>query len=756
MSAQGLTLFDLLPALYRLRDAQLAQSQTLLTQAESAQLQSLRALAPPLAPDQQQVFERLVAKAGRGPLQSLLMLIEEQFDMVADDLTQRYDDQFIETCAPWVIPYIGDLIGYQLVNGVAPAVASPRAEVANTVSLRRRKGTVLVLEQLARDVTGWGAHAVEFFRHLATAQYVKHCRPENHYAPDLRRWQPLAYMDSAFDATAHQVDVRRISAARGRYNIQNVGIFLWSLNAYGVTRVPATAVDGGGQLFRIGSLGADVPLFNQPVSQGSDIAVAARPVNVPDRLRRRVLNEDLQAGVGAVYYGAGRSVALYLNNVLLNPYQIQICDLSGADGRWGNLPAAGNPYAVCFDPELGRLALVDALDPAPAAASATPLVQASYYYGYGADMGGGFYARSDSFMVQSEASVFPFPDTANTPRYTTLQDALNFAIGSLGSTGGVAVEITDSGIYSQPNSPALQFNVAAGATVELRAAQGCRPTLLIGGEITVSGGAKSIVSLNGLLIGYAPASASTALPAALLHIPAGPNLLGNLEVSHCSLVPGCALTPAGPPQAAYSAVPSLLTESPGLQISIQKSIVGAVWVSEEATATVSDSIMDATGAAHVAYAAPDGHSGGGSLTLQRCTVVGKIHASLLTLICDSIVSAELAAADTWTAALWADRRQQGCVRFSYLPAISSVPRQFECVIQAPGVPQPLFYSLQYGDPGYCKLLPSVDDAIRRGADDEGEMGAFHFVLAPLRENDLRVRLREYLPAGLEFGLFYQT
>ena len=37
--------------------------------------------------------------------------------MLADDLDQLYDDQFIETCAPWVIPYIGDLIGYQSVEG---------------------------------------------------------------------------------------------------------------------------------------------------------------------------------------------------------------------------------------------------------------------------------------------------------------------------------------------------------------------------------------------------------------------------------------------------------------------------------------------------------------------------------------------------------------------------------------------------------------------------------------------------------------
>ena len=36
------------------------------------------------------------------------------------------------------------------------------------------------------------------------------------------------------------------------------------------------------------------------------------------------------------------------------------------------------------------------------------------------------------------------------------------------------------------------------------------------------------------------------------------------------------------------------------------------------------------------------------------------------------------------------------------------------------------------------------------------MCAFHFVLAPLRETDLRVRMQEYLPVGLEFGIIYQN
>jgi hypothetical protein len=105
VSFDGQKLFNLLPALYRLRDAQIAQN----------------------LPD------------ARGPLESLLALIAEQIAAVEEDLDQLYDDQFIETCAPWVIPYIGDLIGYRSVKGVAPAVASPRAEVAHTISFRRRK-----------------------------------------------------------------------------------------------------------------------------------------------------------------------------------------------------------------------------------------------------------------------------------------------------------------------------------------------------------------------------------------------------------------------------------------------------------------------------------------------------------------------------------------------------------------------------------------------------------------------------------------
>lgn len=757
MSTPGQRLFDLLPSVYRVKDAQLS----LLSPSDAAQLQQLQSVdASTLTPSQLQQLSVLQAKS-RGPLQALLMLVEEQLAILAEDLDELYDDQFIETCAPWVIPYIGDLIGYQPVHGVAAAVASPRAEVAHTISFRRRKGTILVLEQLARDVTGWGAHAIEFFKVLAVAQSMKNIRLDNHYSPDLRNWKAGAYQDTGFDATAHKIDVRNIALQRGRYNIQNIGIFLWSLNAYRLTKASATAVDGSGKFFRISPLGADMPLFNNPVPQGSDITQAAQPANVPARLRRRVLCQDIQSGAGTVYYGDGenQSLALYLNGTLLSPYQIRICDLSGKDGAWGNLPAAGGLTVAAIDPQLGRIALASPISPLPTAGAPAPQLQSSFYYGFNGDMGGGEYPRQDSFAVQTETLVLPFPDkpvAPNPPRYSTLQDALNFA-GTVSGVGQVAVEIGDSGTYplNSATSPGLQITVPAGVTLELRAADGCRPTLALAGEITISGGAGSALNLNGLLIAYAPPSAGAPIPAALVHAPnANANQLAQLVVKHCTLVPGLTLTPQG--SALFSGQPALVAELPGLQVIVQSSVLGTVQVHPLATANFSDSILDACAPTAVAYAALDGSSGGGSLTIERCTVVGKVHTTLLQLLSDSIVWSWLAQNDTWSAALWADRKQQGCVRFSYLPASAAVPRQFECVTQAQGAPQPLFYSLRYGDPGYGKLWPSTDDSIRRGAEDGGELGAFHFVLAPLRETDLLTRLREYLPVGLEFGISYQT
>jgi hypothetical protein len=747
-------LIELLPALYRIRDAQVAVSQQLLSLAETAELGSLRALTPPLASDQQARLDELTAKAARGPLESLLLLIGEQIAAVAEDLDQLYDDQFIETCAPWVIPYIGDLIGYQSVKGIAPTIDNPRAEVAETISLRRRKGTVLVLEQLARDATGWGAHAVEFFRVLGDTEYMNHIRPGNRYAPDLRHWKPGLYVDTGFDRTSHRVDVRRIASGRGRYNIPNVGIFLWTLGAYPITNAPATAAATNSATqwcYRFSSLGIDAPLFHQAVSQGEEITALATPANVPDRLRRRVLCEDLRKGVGAVYYGFGKSLLLTLGGTPVNPYELDVANLSGPDGSWVNLPAADSPYQAVVDPELGRIAL-------PPAAGTAPPLRFSYDYGFTAEIGGGEYERSGPFLVLDPGSVLPYPDTAAVARYTTLHDALAFAVGELSQNGSVALEITTSDTLAVPT--ALAADLPNGTTLELRAAQGARPTLVLQGELAVTGAASSTFSLNGCIVaagaGVAPANPS---PVALVHLPAArpdgtASQLQALRVVDCTLVPGWSLTSDGSP--AEADAPAVVVEPPGTELIAERSILGPIRTGGLATACLTDSVLDATARTSVAYAALDGTAGGGALTLEGCTIVGKVHATLLSLASDCIFWAARATGDSWASGLVADRKQQGCVRFSFLPYDAVTPRRFECVEQAPASVQPLFHSERYGHPGYLKLLACTSDEIRSGACDGGEMGAFHFVLAPQRESDLKTRLEEYLPVGLESGLIYET
>ena len=160
-----------------------------------------------------------------------------------------------------------------------------------------------------------------------------------------------------------------------------------------------------------------------------------------------------------------------------------------------------------------------------------------------------------------------------------------------------------------------------------------------------------------------------------------------------------------------------------------------------------------------------------------------MHTELLQLASNSIF---LARTEDGSAPVRSDRRQTGCVRFSWLPIAARVPRRYRCqpdleiaeqiaaaikkssantisdasrqAIQDAIVARlvPAFMSLRYADPGYCQLRISAPEQIRTGADDEAEMGAFHDLFQPQRESNMRTRLQEYLRFGLEAEIFYQT
>jgi Phage tail protein (Tail_P2_I) len=668
MSMDAQKLYELLPAIYRIRDAENGE-----------------------------------------PLKALLSVIAEQIVALEEDLAQLYDDQFIETCAEWVVPYIGDLIGYRQLYGLTSQVRSPRAEVANAIRLRRRKGTAAVLKELAQDVTGWNAEVVEFFQRLATTQCMNHVRPENLAAPDLRRWEPLERLDGPFDSLSRTVDVRSVTSGRGRYNIANVGLYLWRLRGYSLTGSPAFRLDDRRYLFS--PLGTSVPLFGR--SQGEfEQAPSAPLIDAPMPISRRTLDKHRQD-----LYGANKS--LFIEGVPLD--QILICNLSdAAGGAWAHVAPAGK---VAIDPVLGRIAY----GTAPAA---PPSV--TYHYGFSADMGGGEYDRLDSLeMTLQPIARTPSPNA-------TIQQALN----AVAAAGG-AVEIGNSGRYAETPSIAV---TSTGKQVELRAANDTRPVLTLGGALRVSGAEGSEVSLNGLLISGG----------SLQVTPTGDGQrLRRLKLSHLTLVPGIALAANGAPQQPNAA--SLVVNTPGTIVEIDHCILGGLRVVEGAEVRITNSIVDATSESGVAYAAIDARSGGAPLRIENSTVIGKVHTVMMTLASNSIFLARLMDGDRWLAPMWVDRRQDGCVRFSYLPPGSRTPRRYRCQPAADAEAariRPVFSSLRYGNPGYCQLSGRSALEVVQGAEDAAEMGVFHDLYQSQRQTNLKVRLNEYLRFGMEAGFVF--
>lgn len=649
------------------------------------------------------------------PLRELISVIAEQVAAMEENIEQLYDDQFIETCAPWVAPYIGDLIGYRTLHGVVPGVASPRADVANTIRYRRRKGTASMLEQVARDVTGWPARVVEFFQLLGWTQYMNHLRRQAHCAPDLRDWQKLQWLDTPFDTIAHTAEVRRIGSGAGRFNIPNIGLFLWRIRAFPLTRSPAVADagPGGGLLLRFDPLGVDSPLYSTPETE-AEISHLAEPANVPLPLGRRWLKAHLDQ-----YYGTGRSLALELAGAtpadppqLIPRADIRICDLSDVtDGGgtvigWAHQPAAGSGK-VAVDPVLGRIAFGDP-PPAP--------VLASFHYGFTLAIGGGEYERGSVGRADPVVAI---------GHGAALQLALDAV-----SAGGT-VEVGDS--YRYLETPTIA--VAPGAGAALCAANGSRPLLMTGGAIVLDLGEESTLVVDGWVI-----SGGTLTMADF-----GDDEPRRLILRDCTLVP-------------TADHPALTVAHPFAKVVLERCITGPLHIAPDAQIELRDCIVDATSAEQIAIRAPgpDELQAAGNMTLESCTIIGRIHTRQVTLASDCLFVAGLVAAgDSWPAPLWVERRQKGCIRFSYVPRGSRTPRRYQCQPE-PGDQQtrPHFTSLRYGDPAYCQLREVTPESIRRGAHDESEMGVLHGLYQPQRETNLKVRLDEYLRFGLEAGIFY--
>jgi len=750
MSLNAETLYQLLPAIYRVRDAEQGES-----------------------------------------LKALISVIAEQAGVLEQDIVRLYENWFIETCDEWIVPYIGDLLGVRGLHPIsAEAGVSLRAFVANTLRYRRRKGTATVLEQLAFDITGWRARAVEFFELLGTTQYYNHIRLHNTRTPDLRATDELELLDTAFDKAAHTLDVRHISNSRGRHNISNIGLFLWRLQSYPMSRNsarPAKGMPSGRYTFS--PLGYDTNLFNKPQTE-TMITHLAEEINVPGLLRRRPLYDELEARRQALvdgktpeyeYFDDRADIQSDLVEIFLDgssspvsPDEIIICNLENwrtppdkkvyerlkDDGTYEDVL---RKITVAVDPVLGRLTFPDTVT--------VNEVQVNYAHGFSGDVGGGPYDRRISVeraikrKVDWQVGVSKEVATKPGEILDSLTEAIQEWNAQPAETVGI-IAILDNFPYDE-TFPLIDIPV--GSQLLIVAANWPEvdvPGGLPGEKHRITGQLDPnnlrphlVGNLN--VRGLAPGESLT--PGELVFdgllvegdISILDGNLGSIRMAHCTLVPEKGGLQIG-------------SGNVQLEIDLARTICGPIAVDAEISKlSVEGSIVDNAGGPTKAIAALKA-----ALELYHSTVFGEVLA--LSMEASNCI---------FNATIETARRQEGCIRFCYLPEGSQTPRCFRCqpeleisrqILEAGGQQLlsksardairenvlgwlvPSFTSTQYGHYAYGQLSQTCPLAIRIGADDGSEMGVFYGLKQPQREANLRTALDEYLRFGLAAGIIYVT
>jgi hypothetical protein len=643
--------------------------------------------------------------ARSGALRELVERIGAQIAVVRRHVDRTRDDQFIETCDDWVIPYLGDLLATNLVSGLD--ARARRLDVANTIYYRRRKGTVGLIEELAAHVTNWNARVVEFFRRLARTRHaldpaigddreaaVTHGlrgalsgSPSGGFA-DLRHVGAARSTSTAFDEFGHVADLRRGRLASGWHNIPKLGVFLWRLRSLAEknsTPVEDSACPGQ---FTFDPTGRELPLF---VRDARDRAAYGDAWVTPDEwmLPGRLTGELLTREAARLY-----------------PESLAVVDVTTAGETL--LPMTG----LQVSPERGRYRVPAA--PAPGASR-----RVRYHRGFASTIGAGAYARQRlGRPLDAAAIVGTISDGGN-----SLQTALTAL-----TTGRAAFTIADSLTY-----PAV---ADVGGVVDLRIAAGQaeRPVArLNGGEWALTGVAGARLTLDGLLI----SGADVVLR----------GTFQTVTLAALTLDPGeDVLTDGTTPQSVDGRplrASTLWIEGAVEQLHIDRSIVGPIRIrggGAVAAVHVRDSIVQSVRTAP-ATAPPAIDCGSGMVDLERVTVLGQIGARHISAS-ESILLGVAVAEDA----------QEGCVRFSTYTAGSVLHQPYESVTVPEGAG--IFASTRFGQPDFAQLSLLADrevlgeGSIREGAQNGGEMGAFWREAYALKERGLRAKLDEFMPIGL--------
>jgi len=512
------------------------------------------------------------------------------------------------------------------------------------------------------------------------------------------------------------------------------------------------------------------------------------------------------------YYGEDKSFAIWAKDwpdenapQPIPTEAIIVADLT----KWQYRPPLNH---IAVDPVLGRIAFPPSQLPRRGTGHAARRlrgVRVSYHYGFSANMGGGEYDRSLQHPVAAEVirvenvielnnALTPWkegdPEFKNQPNHAV-------------------IEITRSGIYVLP----FDITLKANHSLQLRAANHKRPVIRLldyqaefPDSLHVTMGPGGRITLDGLIITGRPvhirADDEMRAQVESKHlIPGESNPRDDKEtfhtttdngqdstcfteiiIRHCTLVPGWGLDNNCEPNRPNE--PSLELYNIRAHVRIEHSIVGTIEINENQVTeepipiSISDSILDATSDEREVLGAPGQIVAHALLTIKRSTVFGIVQVHAI----------ELAENSIFTGCVNVARRQLGCMRFCYAPPGCRTPRRYSCqsdllehVAEArvraearkmdplPDPDQlqddikaarlreqvrvrPQFNSVRYGRPAYCQLAETCAEEIKRGADDESEMGAFHDLFNPQREANLRARLEEYTPAGADVDIIYAS
>src|SRR5271167_1519117 len=791
-----------------------------------------------------------------GPLRELVNRIGASAAPLRRDIDRLWEDQSIETCDDWAIPYIAALLDTRLVLGLD--ARGQRLDVANTIDYRRRKGTLGVLEQIASDITGWDTKAVEFFRrlgrtrhgldppvgplagndsdsgrlHLAEGLIGKLTGTPIGGFADLHNVYGSGNSRSAFDEFYHTADTRPGQGVFGWQAIPHLGIFVWRLLSLGggdaVTPVTPVPVLGCPGWYCFDPTGRDIPLFaaQRPSGQFGTAWVSPSEGQLPGPISQTLLDADIQAGA---------------NGLQLYPNVLAVYALADGSPPDAMLVPLGPP--LLLRPERGRFAV---------STSPPQSVVATYNYGFPSLIGAGPFDRrgaavavpapsppigvsgggaqletllassgtvtlGDSLTYSGAADISVAQAltlrSANQQRPLVRLDALHswvitatvpgacLAIDGMfvsgqdivlqGSFDGVTITCStfDPGSAATPgpladpaSSPPAALYQVSGDGRDLRPVrlwiEGTVTTLTIDrcvlGPIraTDSGSVEMLSISNSTLQAIRTSPLGAIMPGEvkdmarlvrMLQIGLDP-VSAWLRARDAGI--GTLLEPsASPPLSASTAPPDVyasllerlnaLIEGPSLYdagafANVALSAVTRKFLAEtvagQAAAALNRLLLEDAYPLELADAALA--FGDGSMTLSRCTVLGRIVAHRFQA--SECILQELTQVDDL---------QQGCVRFTAWAEGSALPRQYESVAIEQGAP--LFTSVNFGHPGYAQLVSSCDqqiqaappgaapqNSISAGAADGAEMGAYARDKNPIRMHALMLKLEEYMPANL--------